>query len=196
VTALSHQVAWFGRACSGHSLSGDAAIVMEQGGHVRLAIVDALGHGPAAHEVARKAAESLRDSAEAELPDAMRRLHEALRGTLGAAAGICRVDVDTGEARWLAVGNVVLRTFGEVETRLPGADGLIGHVLPRLREQAIRLRPGDLLLLVTDGVKDRMSAEGYPGLLGDSPALLARRVIERFGRDHDDATCIALRIVR
>jgi serine/threonine protein phosphatase PrpC len=123
----------------------------------------------------------------------MTALDRALRGTLGVVAGACWYEGRTGDARWVGVGNVLLRTFGTVEASLPGQDGLLGHAFPTPREQRVRLAPGDLLLLVTDGVRERLSVADYPGLLGDGAPLVARRVVERFGRDHDDVTCVSLR---
>jgi serine/threonine protein phosphatase PrpC len=65
--------------------------------------------------------------------------------------------------------------------------------MPTPREAHLQLEAGDLLLLTTDGVKERFSVEDYPGLLGDTPAVVARQVVQRFGKEHDDATCIAVR---
>jgi serine/threonine protein phosphatase PrpC len=193
VTVAALDVAWHVRPCSGQTRSGDAAVVQETDAGVFLAVVDALGHGPEANEVARLATASLRGNAGPDLARTFAALHQALRGSLGAAAGVCWYAAATGEARWIAVGNVALRTFGAVEARLAGRDGLVGHVLPTLREESVRLAPGGVLLLLTDGIRDRVTAEEYPGLLGDSATFLVRRVVERFGRDHDDATCVALR---
>lgn len=188
-----HEVAWHGRTCSGETLSGDAALVREVEDVVLLAIVDALGHGADAHAVARRAVEILRRDDFQDLAGAVRRLHEGLRGSLGAAAGLCRVNLQTGDARWLAVGNVTLWTFGPLETRLAGRDGLLGHVLPTLQEQSLRLPPGGLLVLATDGVREALGAADLRGVLGDSAIHVARGLIERFGREHDDATVAVLR---
>ena len=58
------------------------------------------------------------------------------------------------------------------------------------------LTPGDIVLLYTDGVKDRFQLQDYPQLLHHTAELIARTVIQRFGKDHDDASCIALRYER
>jgi serine phosphatase RsbU (regulator of sigma subunit) len=188
------EVAWHGRACTGETLSGDVATVVERPDGVFLAIVDALGHGAVANEVARRAAALLRAHAGPDLEAAMRRLHEGLREGVGAAAGVCWIDARTGQASWVAVGNVALRTFGSVETRLTGRDGLVGKVLPTFKPQSLRVPPGDLLVLATDGLRDHFSSEDYPGLHGDSAAFAARSLVERFGRDHDDVTVVAVRM--
>jgi serine/threonine protein phosphatase PrpC len=174
-------------------LSGDAAVVVPGAEGVFLGIVDALGHGIEAHQVARRATTLLRRMAGKDLEGVLRAAHADLRGGLGAAVGLCWFDVASGDVRWLGVGNVVLRTFGSRTMRLAGQDGLVGHVMPRPRLQTVRLAPGDTLLLATDGIREQVTAEAYPGLLGDSAKFAARQVVERFGREHDDATCILLR---
>lgn len=187
------EAAWHARTCAGHTLGGDAAVVLERDEGAFLGIVDGLGHGAEAHAVAREAVAAFRAAACADVSSVIQRIHRALRRGLGAAAGACWYDGATGDARWAAVGNVVLKAFGAVEVRIQGQEGLLGHLIPTLHEHTVHLAHGDVLLLATDGVRDRLSAQEYPGLFGDSAAYVARRIVERFGRDYDDATCVALR---
>lgn len=193
VSAALLDSAWHVRPCHGETLSGDVALVLPLPGGVLLGVVDVLGHGIEAHAVAREAAAWLRREASPDVGALLQRLHEVLRGTLGAAAGLCWVDEATGEARWAGVGNVVLRMAGSRELRMAGADGVLGHVLPAVRVHALGLAPGDLVLLCSDGIREQVGVEAYPGLLGDSAAYVARHVVDCFGREHDDATCVALR---
>ena len=55
------------------------------------------------------------------------------------------------------------------------------------------VEPGDLLVLYTDGVKDRFTADDYPGVFSHAPKEVVRNIVKRFGKDHDDAACIAVR---
>ena len=55
------------------------------------------------------------------------------------------------------------------------------------------LKPGDLVVLYTDGVSDRFTSDDYPGLCRHSPDEVAGNIVQRFGKDHDDAACIAVR---
>src|SRR5262249_16615215 len=99
----------------------------------------------------------------------------------------------TGRLRYVGIGNTRLRRFGAAETGLVSRDGTVGRYVRTPREQCLQLEASDLVLLTTDGGREHFGPEGYPGLLGDSPAVVARSVVERFGREHDDATCIAVR---
>jgi serine/threonine protein phosphatase PrpC len=62
-----------------------------------------------------------------------------------------------------------------------------------LLPQALQLEPGDLVVLYTDGVSDRFTAEDYPSVLHHSAEEVARNIVQRFGKGHDDAACIAVR---
>ena len=52
---------------------------------------------------------------------------------------------------------------------------------------------GDVVLLYTDGVKDRFELGEYPQLLQHGAEAIAKTIVQRFGKDYDDASCIALR---
>jgi hypothetical protein len=91
------------------------------------------------------------------------------------------------------VGNTRIRRFGSAETRLISRDGTVGCHMPTPREAQVQLEAGDLVIMTTDGVKEHFVVEDYPGLLGDRPDVAARLVVQRFGKEHDDATCVALR---
>ena len=45
-------------------------------------------------------------------------------------------------------------------------------------------------------VKDRFTSDDYPGVFQQAPKEVARTIVERFGKDHDDAACIAVRYAR
>jgi serine/threonine protein phosphatase PrpC len=55
------------------------------------------------------------------------------------------------------------------------------------------LEPGDTVVLYTDGVSDRFTAQDYPGVVRHSSQEVASNIVQRFGKDHDDAACIAVR---
>ena len=59
--------------------------------------------------------------------------------------------------------------------------------------QVMTLEPGDLIILHTDGVSSRFSAADYPSASHHSPEEVARNIIQRYGKNHDDAACIAVR---
>src|SRR5919201_5556945 len=86
-SAASRAVEWAvaSRPVSGEVVSGDAAIVSSVGDRTLVAAVDALGHGPEAARVAATAASILQEFAGDDVVALVRRCHDGLRGTRGAA---------------------------------------------------------------------------------------------------------------
>jgi serine phosphatase RsbU (regulator of sigma subunit) len=123
----------------------------------------------------------------------MTRLHQHLKGTRGAAVGLCAIDAATGRIDYAGIGNTAIRRFGKAETRLVSQDGILGQNMRTPRPQTLQLEPGDLIVLYTDGVSDRFTSDDYPGVLRHAPKEVASNIIQRFGKDHDDAACIAVR---
>jgi len=181
------------RPCRGERLSGDAVVIrpLEQG--LFVAIVDVLGHGPEAHELTHVIDTYLARYGSADVSGVMKRLHQHLKGTRGAVVGLCAIDAATGLIEYAGIGNTAIRRFGKAETRLVSQAGVLGHNMRTLRPQTLQLEPGDLVVLYTDGVSDRFTADDYPGVLRHPPEEVASNIVKRFGKDHDDAACIAVR---
>ena len=181
------------RPCRGETLSGDAVVIcsLEQG--LFLAIVDVLGHGPEAHELTHVIDAYLARYGTSDVSGLMTRLHQHLKGTRGAAVGLCAIDAVTGRTDYVGIGNTAMRRFGKTETRLVSQDGVLGQNMRTPRPQSLQLESGDLIVLYTDGVSDRFSLEDYPGVLRHPPREVAGNIVQRFGKDHDDAGCIVVR---
>jgi serine/threonine protein phosphatase PrpC len=123
----------------------------------------------------------------------MARLHQHVQRTRGAAAGLCAIDAAEGRVVYAGTGNTVLRRFGKIDTRLVSHDGVLGQNVRTPGLQTLQLEKGDLVVLYTDGVSDRFTSEEYPGIFHHAPKDVVRTIIERFGKDYDDAACIAVR---
>ena len=184
------------RPCLGERVGGDAAFHDVRDGTLFLAIVDVLGHGAEAHEVALQAEEFLRQNWTPDVVETMTGLHAELTGTRGAAAGLGALTLGTGELTYLGVGNTVARRFGRRPTDLVSFDGTLGARMRTPLPQHLTLEERDVLLLYTDGVRAHFRQEEYPQLHSDHPATIARTVVQRFGKSHDDAACIAARYER
>ncbi len=187
------EIASFARPYLGQRVSGDTVVIEHRDDILFLAIVDALGHGPQANAVANKAEQFLCNNWSSDVLDTMQRLHSDLKETIGAGAGLCVMDRITRKARYIGVGNTVLRTFGSQATRLISSDGIIGSRFRTPAVQTVSLNESGIILMYTDGVSDRFDVEQYPQIHHHSASAIARKIVDSFGKPYDDATCMAIR---
>jgi len=170
-------------------MNGDATLVRRCADRTMFAVIDALGHGPVASTVAQLAVATLeRTEPDGSVTELMLTLDRALKRTRGAAALLGWLTAD--EARCCAVGNVDLRTLG---FRLPVmlTPGVLGAGVRKLHGFSGKLARGDRLIVFSDGVSGRFSAEETRDLPLD---LAAESILERYGRYTDDATVLALEV--
>jgi len=175
---------------------GDTVVVKEFDGKLFLGIVDVLGHGQNAHELAIVCHHFLEKNYQKDLLDILSELHEHIKSTGGTVAALGLLDVATGNLRYIGVGNTVARKFGRQPKRLISREGVLGYVIRTLREETLTLEEGDVLILYTDGVREHFELEDYPDLLEDSVQTVVENIMTKFGKDEDDAACLALRYER
>jgi phosphoserine phosphatase RsbX len=172
---------------AGEHVSGDVAIFRLVDGIALFAVIDALGHGPHAAEVAQSGAAYLREaSLDQDAAALMSGLHRSLSKSRGAAAMVCRWR--DGRIQGCGVGNVELAS---IRTRVPVVltPGIIGGTVRVLRPFEGPAARGSRFVLYSDGISSRFSNEEI-GLL---PRLEAcRRVMEKHRKPHDDATVMVV----
>jgi anti-sigma regulatory factor (Ser/Thr protein kinase) len=183
----------WGRPCGGELVSGDTIIVKQLRNEIACAVVDVLGHGPDAHSLAKHVESFLSRRMSADPTATLHLLHNELRGTRGAVAGIAAFNPSTGTVRFVACGNIVARRMGETEVTLHSPDGTLGQSMRSPTEQKLVLQGKDVLLIHTDGIKSRFGIKDYPNIRYERPHVIAKKIVEKFGRSYDDATCLAMR---
>jgi anti-sigma regulatory factor (Ser/Thr protein kinase) len=193
---VSVDCASFIQPFQGERVSGDAVVLKQREGSTFAAIIDALGHGPLAHRVALQAVRFLTANWSPDLIATVKALHQALEGTEGAAAGLCLVDFGKGTGRYVGIGNTVVRIFGDQENRLYSTPGTLGHQMRSPREQSFSIQPNDVVVMYTDGIKERFELKDYPQLRFQKAEKVARTIAKKFGKHHDDAGCVVMRRAR
>jgi phosphoserine phosphatase RsbX len=182
------------RPIAGEHVSGDRHVAVSSTRLV-VAVIDGLGHGPEAAHAAGRAAEIVETHPD-ERPDALlRRCHDALRSTRGAAMTVASIDPVVGEMTWLGVGNVqatVLqrRTRDARREWVPLRGGVVGYLLPALQPGTVRLQRDDVLVLATDGVRPVFGEWPAPA---EAPQEVADRILADQSRGTDDALVLVAR---
>ncbi|MFY2561544.1 SpoIIE family protein phosphatase [Corallococcus terminator] len=183
--AVRLSVAHLTRPKVGEVENGDGVVVRVDGPYTLLAVVDSLGHGPAAAQATAEASRCLGQTPLGpSVEPLMEALHAALRHGRGAAIMLAVFDGHTLHCG--GVGNVELRTVGTRVPVLP-TPGILGQSFRTLRTVSTPLSPGDRLAVFTDGLSFRLDLEL---VRTQSPDAACAFLLERFGRATDDATVL------
>jgi len=187
-------VAW--SALAGEGESGDQHLVKPFPNGTLVAVVDALGHGQGAAAAAKLAIATLEASPRDSVIALLERCDRELRKTRGVAVTLASFDARQNAMTWLAVGNVegVLlsadREGGLTRESVLLRGGVVGYRLPPLRAAVLTVRPGDTLVLATDGIRSDFIRELTPGM---PPQGAADRILARHRKDRDDALVLVAR---
>lgn len=173
--------------------SGDRHLVVPIPGGALVAVVDGLGHGDEAAAAAEIATHALFQNRKEPVASLVRRCHDALRGTRGAAMTLAIVASEAATLTWGGIGNVEGRLVrAAAPERAEGPlllGGVVGYRTPQLRPTVTPLFPGDLFILSTDGVVPHY-VEGL--VLSEGLQAMADRILRVHGR-HDDALVLVAR---
>jgi len=177
------------------TVSGDRAVIALRAGGVLFAVLDGLGHGPAAAHAAAVGAGVIDAHSDDDLVSLAERCDRAMRMTRGAAAGFALVTSSPVTLTWLAVGNVtgcILRGLRGPPSMiaLPVVRGALGVPWLRARLATQPLQRGDLLAITTDGIQptfaDHVRAVG-------GAHQLAEGIVASHARPNDDALAVIVR---
>ncbi|KIX12663.1 SpoIIE family protein phosphatase [Dethiosulfatarculus sandiegensis] len=172
---------------------GDTGVIKLGGKTAFVALIDVLGHGNKAHQVALMAEEFLAENYKSNLVDLTWRLHKHLKGTRGAVAAMCRVNLQNRQLSYVGVGNINTRIYGGGAYKFVPRGGILGFRSPTPKELKVDFHVGDTLVLTSDGVRENFDLLDYPGLLTGSAGDIAKKIIHHLGKGTDDACCLVLR---
>lgn len=177
----------YSRPFVGLDVCGDSYLVQESadGGFVA-AVIDGLGHGHESSVAAVRAVEVIRGATDLPASQILLRCHAELKATRGAAIGLLKVDA-TGKGEFCGIGNVEVQALAGKPPSVFCLAGIVGHNLRVARPMPVRMAPGDIYCLMSDGISTRANLKScLPG----RPEAVARRIVEKWGRPHDDATAL------
>ncbi|GAB3112848.1 SpoIIE family protein phosphatase [Streptomyces calidiresistens] len=177
----------------GERVGGDAWRIDETDGVRTVVLVDALGHGETAAEVARAAVRVHRRDPSRPLPEVLTALNKGLRHTRGAAVAVLRTE--RGRTEWCGVGNIRCRVVspdGTIASVASGPPGVVGWNMPRPMVRRVESPPGSTIVLHSDGIDDRWIRSPSPFLLRLPPPLLAAALTHAHRIARDDSTVLTI----
>lgn len=178
----------YSRPFLGLTVCGDRFLVAEDGDGLVAAVIDGLGHGPESSVAAERAAEVIHGHLHMS-PEAMvLRCHDELKATRGAAIGVLRIEAD-GRGEFCGIGNVEVQSLAGRAPSVFCLAGIVGHNLRHAKSMPFHMGEGDVYCVLSDGVSSRGDLRScLPG----APQEVARRIVDQWGRAHDDATALVL----
>jgi len=181
----------------GEGESGDLHMVCCNQNGVLIAVIDGIGHGEEAAEVAKTAAAVLRGSVDEPVISLVELCHEKLRGTRGAVLSLAFISAEQKMMTWLGVGNVqgvLLRMnakAGNLREPLLLRAGVVGSKLPSLQATVLPVSQGDTVVFATDGIRSDFSSTLSAR---ENPQRAADRILSHFRSGKDDALVLVARL--
>ena len=175
-------------------VNGDAVFITDNGQELFICIFDGAGHGEGAHNIARIGIDFIQKNNHLSLPDLMNQLHKELQGTHGAVAIIGKLNLKTKQLNYVGIGNIFLRVFGMHSKREITQGGVIGYQIRTPIEKCIAIKAGDIVVFHTDGISSRFNETDYPKILSDDAEKISITLLDKFGKNNDDATCAVIRL--
>jgi hypothetical protein len=177
----------YSRPFKGLNICGDSFVLeLAEGGAFLAAVIDGLGHGYESWIAAEKASEVIRASTDRNVCEIVQRCHQELRTTRGAAVGVLKIE-ESGSGEFCGVGNIEVQALNGQAPSVFCLAGIVGHNMRTAKVMPVQMKSGDIYCLMSDGVSTRGNLKScLPGPAG----RVARRIVEQWGRAHDDATAV------
>jgi len=178
----------------GEVVSGDGWAFTARGNSAQMMVVDGLGHGPGAAEAAAAALDCFAAGVSEDPAEAVSSIHDAVRGTRGAAVGIATVDAALCTLIFSGVGYIVWRIISGVGDRtVLSQHGTAGLQIRRPQSMRYTWPEHSICLLHSDGLSSRWNLADAGGQLQCHPAEIAGRLLRDENRGRDDATVMVVR---
>ncbi len=197
-----------GQALAGETESGDQCLVELFPNGALAAVVDGLGHGAKAANVAKTATATLKEYAREPVTSLLNRCHQKLRGSRGVVMSLASFNALKGTMTWLGIGNVegaLLRADAKSTSLYESLllrGGVVGYRMPKPRVVTLPVKRGDTLIFVTDGIRSdfikrqiRENPSSQPLDKTEPPQQIADYAFTQYSQGTDDALVLVVRYV-
>lgn len=178
------------------SVSGDGIFYYLTPEYLKVISLDGLGHGPDAHAASQKAIDEFRNCPLTNAVDIIRYIHPLIKRTRGAVGSVGIFSF--AEKRWniCGVGNISTRIQnGLVAKNYMPYNGIIGLTMPStMKENLVDHTAGQLLVMMSDGIRTKLELSKYPGILKYDLSILAAAIYKDHARKTDDMSVVISKI--
>lgn len=174
------------------TVCGDSYLVWEENRVLTIAVVDGLGHGPAAQQAADIAVRVLQSS-QKPLEQIIPEIHRQLIGTRGAVLSIARYDMESGIIRFTGIGNIYTYVIYQGRVKiLMSVEGFLGGRLPSFHEHDLDIEEVEQLIMVSDGIAI-IPGRDLLQISWQKAEDMARTIGEKWGLHRDDETVVVVK---
>jgi anti-sigma regulatory factor (Ser/Thr protein kinase) len=178
----------------GERVCGDGWFCHREEDRTVALLADGLGHGWGAAEAAHEAITTFQKNVHLSPGALLGTIHDALRKTRGAVAGVVEIRPRQGKATYSGIGNIsAVLINGGSSKNLVSHNGTLGATVSRIQEFPFDWTPGAMVVLHSDGVQTRWDLASYPGLAARHPAVIGGALLRDFRRQRDDASVIVIK---
>ncbi|WP_027183094.1 SpoIIE family protein phosphatase [Desulfovibrio inopinatus] len=177
--------------------SGDAGVIIADEDTCFIALIDVLGHGPKAAELASVVQDYLRAHNRENLDVLVQELHTHIKRSRGCVLFVGRLEIASGWFSFTGIGNINAKIFtmGDHRTLL-SRDGIVGYSMATPRLTRVQITPRDVIILTSDGVRSHLNLFERPELLRGNAQNIAQQILSQFSKENDDASCLVLRYLK
>lgn len=180
--------------CAGEFACGDAVFVAEAPDGVRALVIDVSGHGDEAAALANELVTlAARRFTKSDVAGVIAELHEACRGTRGAACSAAFLDRRQRLMHYAALGNTRGVKMGWKRWTGRAQDGLLGSRMPGVAVQTSSLKPQETLVLYSDGLKERITDDMEAEINLLPARALVQKLLGTRRKSYDDAACVVIK---
>lgn len=178
-----------------NGVCGDQTLVVENDEHILLAIFDGAGHGPSAYNISKQAEKIIKNLAFSfSLEQIIERLHSELTGSIGGVVAICQLEKQSALCTCLGVGNISIKVFPPKPESVMIRGGVLGYEITRPKINHFKLDPGEIIVLMSDGINENFKADEIPDFYSLSANQICCILIDYFSKTLDDASVISLKV--
>ena len=176
----------------GEIVSGDAFFYKHLPSYAIFGVIDALGHGPEAHQVAETVHQILETEYMKDLLNITEYCHQRLKGSRGAAIAIGKIDFRRSKLFHIGIGNIETRIYGGSALFRPSySNGTLGMCIEGARAGEYPYSEGSCIVMFSDGISGRFDIDAV--VLRKTVQEISHSIFSRYAKDHDDATVLVVR---
>jgi len=178
----------------GEQRSGDTGMIEAKDGLLTVTLIDVLGHGDQAADLADQACRALSVLGDLQPLATIEHLHQQFRGSRGMVASCASIHVDTGILEYCGIGNISARIFGPLTHQFVNRDGVVGYRMVSPKTHMFQLQAGDVFVMHSDGITSRFYNEDIGSKLDLPAQKLAEHIMHTYSKGADDASCLVVKV--